>query len=94
MGSKQCFYFKKMLSDAKVNVQLTRCVLDSGLVGDPNPSGQFQSQLKPAVIKLEQTSVWAQKAVVSSCKKVLEDMEGAAAVWEETMDQASPDKKW
>ena len=67
------------------------------LVGDLNPSGQFKQQLKPAAIsvdQLRQTAVWAQKAVVSSCRKVLEDNEIAVSVWEETMQQASDEKRW
>ena len=44
--------------------------------------------------QLRQTSVWAQKAVVVSCKKVLQDAEIAEAVWSETMDQAGADKQW
>ena len=67
------------------------------LVGDLDPSGQFPSQFKPAALdveQLKQTAKWAQKAVVSSCRKVAEDPEIAAAVWEETIEQTLPGKQW
>ncbi len=67
------------------------------LIGDLNASGQFQPQLKPAGLskqQLRQTSVWAQQAVVGSCKRVLEDKEVAQSVWDETMSQASEDRRW
>ena len=38
--------------------------------------------------------MWAQRAVVGSCRRVLEDPEVAAAVWQETIEQAAEDKRW
>eukprot|EP00438_Fugacium_kawagutii_P021791 Skav200329 [mRNA] locus=scaffold2835:13658:14452:+ [translate_table: standard] len=67
------------------------------LVGDIEPSGQFQDQWKPASLdkeQLRQTAKWAQKAVKSSCRSVGEDEEIACAVWQETLEQAEEDKRW
>ena len=43
------------------------------------------------VEQLRQTAVWAQKAVISLCKKVLQAAEIAEAVWKETLEQANAD---
>ena len=99
LQSKRLLLFKEMLKDAGVVDATLMDEMCDGfrLIGDLSPSGQFQPQLKPAVLSIEQlkqTAVWAQKAVVSSCKKVLEDPEIALAVWEETLDQASEEKRW
>ena len=99
MASKRLLLFKEMLSDAGVNDPRLFDELCSGfkLVGDLLPSGQFKPQWKPAALgveQLRQTAVWAQKAVVGSCRRVLEDREIAEAVWAETMEQAAPDKLW
>eukprot|EP00435_Cladocopium_sp_Y103_P006698 s4577_g2.t1 len=99
MCSKRLLLFKEMLSDAGVNDPNLFSEMCSGfkLVGDLLPSGQFQQQWKPAVLgveQLKQTAVYSQKAVVASCKRVLEDPDIARAVWDETMEQAAPDKAW
>jgi hypothetical protein len=99
LESKRLLLFREMLDDAGVKDEYLFQDLCSGfrLVGDINASGQFTQQFKPAILgveQLRQTAVWAQKAVVSSCKMILEDMEVAQAVWEETMEQASPEKGW
>ncbi|CAL1131315.1 unnamed protein product [Cladocopium goreaui] len=99
LRSKKLLLFKEMLTDAGVNDATLVDEMCDGfrLVGDLNPSGQFKQQLKPAAIsvdQLRQTALWAQKAVVSSCRKVLEDNEIAVAVWEETMQQASDEQRW
>ena len=90
---------KEMLKDAGVtDATLMDEMYDRfRLVGDLAASGQFQPQFKPAVLsmdQLKQTAVWAQKAVVSSCKRILEDKKMAVAVWEETIDQTALDKQW
>jgi hypothetical protein len=92
MKSKRLLLFKEMLQDAGVKDEGLFGELCTGFrVGDLAPSGQFQQQFKPAlgVEQLRQTASWAQKAVVASCRKVLQDREIAEAVWNETMDQAS-----
>eukprot|EP00435_Cladocopium_sp_Y103_P030693 s2267_g7.t1 len=99
MDSKRLLLFKEMLKDAGVNDQTLFQEMHTGfkLVGDLMPSGQFQQQWKPAALgmeQLKQTSVWAQKAVVSSCKRVLEDPEIADAVWNEAIEQAAEGKAW
>eukprot|EP00435_Cladocopium_sp_Y103_P059062 s2761_g21.t1 len=99
MSSKRLLLFKEMLDDAGVKDALLFDELCNGfrLVGDLLPSGQFPQQWKPAVLgveQLRQTSVWARKAVVSSCRRVLEDMEIATSVWNETLEQADPEKGW
>ena len=99
LRSKKLLLFREMLTDAGVNDATLVDEMCDGfrLVGDLNPSGQFKQQLKPAAIsvdQLRQTALWAQKAVVSSCRKVLEDNEIAVSVWEETMQQASDEKRW
>eukprot|EP00435_Cladocopium_sp_Y103_P026862 s4451_g6.t1 len=95
MGSKRVLLFKEMLQDAGVNDEhlSAKCAM----VSDWLPSGQFQPQWKPATLgveQLRQTAGWSQKAVVASCKRVLEDEEIAAAVWAETLEQAEADKCW
>ena len=99
MKSKRLLVFKEMLAEAGIKDETLFDEMRQGfrLVGDLPPSGQFQQQFKPAVLgveQLRQTSVWAQKAVVASCKKVLQDVEIAEAIWSETMDQAGDDKQW
>eukprot|EP00435_Cladocopium_sp_Y103_P006564 s4728_g2.t1 len=88
-----------MLADAHVDdPNLFQDICDGfRLVGDIQPSGQFQRQLKPAslhVEQLRQTAMWAQKAVVSSCRKCSDDLEVARAVWSETVEQSLEDKQW
>ena len=99
MESKRLILFREMLTDAGVEDKSLFSELCSGfrLVGDIDASGHFTKQFKPAVLgveQLQQTAIWAQKAVASSCKRILKDMEVARAVWTETMEQASPDKAW
>ena len=99
MATKRLLLFKEMMADAGVAGPLLFEELCNGfrLVGDLSPSGQFPPQWKPAVLGIEQlrqTAVWAQRAVVGSCKRVLEDPEIAAAVWQETVEQAAEDKRW
>ena len=99
LQSKRLLLFKEMLKDAGVVDQALFEEVCSGfrLVGDLSPSGQFPSQWKPAALgveQLQQTAIWAQRAVVGSCRRVLEDAEIANAVWQETMEQAAPDKRW
>ena len=96
---KRLLLFNEMLKDAKVDDPHLFDEVCNGfrLIGDLNASGQFQPQLKPAGLskqQLRQTSVWAQQAVVGSCKRVLEDKEVAQSVWDETMSQASEDRRW
>lgn len=74
MKSKRLLLFKEMLDDAGVcDEKLFRDMTDGfKLIGDRDPSGQFQSQWKPASLssdQLAQTAKWAQPAVVSSCKR-------------------------
>ena len=99
MATKRLLLFKEMMADAGVVDPLLFEELCNGfrLVGDLSPSGQFPPQWKPAVLGIEQlrqTAVWAQRAVVGSCRRVLEDPEVAAAVWQETIEQAAEDKRW
>eukprot|EP00435_Cladocopium_sp_Y103_P071030 s612_g36.t1 len=99
LASKRLLLFKEMLSDAQVDDRELFDDMCRGfrLVGDIQPSGQFQQQLKPASIHVEQlrqTAMWAQKAVVASCRKCSEDLEIAQAVWDETMEQCREDKQW
>ena len=99
MKSKRLLLFKEMLRDAGVVDEELCKDMSEGfkLVGDLNPSGQFQSQWKPAMMSSEQllqTAKWAQRAVVHSCKRVLEDNEIATSVWVESLAQASEDKQW
>ena len=99
MATKRLLLFKEMMADAGVADPLLFEELCNGfrLVGDLSPSGQFPPQWKPAVLGIEQlrqTAIWAQRAVVGSCKRVLEDSEIAAAVWQETVEQAAEDKRW
>eukprot|EP00435_Cladocopium_sp_Y103_P006271 s3880_g2.t1 len=99
LASKRLLLFKEMLIDAQVDDPELFHDICSGfkLVGDIQPSGQFQKQLKPAslhVEQLRQTAMWAQKAVVASCKKCSEDPEVARAVWDETLEQCMEDKQW
>eukprot|EP00435_Cladocopium_sp_Y103_P029262 s1712_g7.t1 len=63
-------------------------LLDSG---DLPISGQFEAQ---GIEQLRQTAIWAQKAVVASCGKHVEDLEAAQSVRDETIEQASEDKQW
>ena len=99
LASKRLLLFKEMLQDAGVDDPgLFEDVRDGfRLVGDLKPSGQFQPQWRPAslgVEQLRQTAIWAQQAVIASCKKCAEDEEMAQAVWNDTMDQTAPDKQW
>ena len=99
MRSKRLLLFREMLNDAGIKDETLFEEVCNGfkLVGDLAPSGQFQQQWKPATLGIEQlrqTAVWAQKAVVASCKKVLQDPEVAEAVWHETLEQAGKDKQW
>ena len=96
--SKRLLLFKEMLKDAGVSDEaLFQDMVDGfRLIGDVNPSGQFQSKWKRASLssdQLAQTAKWAQRGVVSSCKRVLEDEEIAVSVWEESMAQAGSDKQ-
>eukprot|EP00435_Cladocopium_sp_Y103_P025006 s735_g6.t1 len=98
MKSKRILLFQEMLSDAGITDATLVDEMCDGfrLVGDLHPSGQLQPQLKPALLSVEQlpqTAIWSQKAVVSSCKKVLEDKEIATAVWQETLEQAADEKR-
>lgn len=99
LASKRLLLFKEMMMDAKVEDAELFNDLCNGfkLVGDLKPSGQFQPQWKPAsldVEQLRQTAVWAQRAVISSCRKCSEDPEIATAVWDETIEQTLQDKQW
>ena len=99
LASKRLLLFKEMMKDAEVEDSELFHDLCNGfkLVGDLKPSGQFQPQWKPAsldVEQLRQTAVWAQRAVISSCKKCSEDLEIATAVWDETVEQTLQDKQW
>ena len=99
LKAKRLLLFKEMIDDAGLKDQTLVDEMCSGftLVGDLGCSGQFQSQFKPAMIsvdQLQQTASWAQKAVVASCRRVLEDVEVARAVWDETLEQAADDKRW
>ena len=99
LASKRLLLFKELLSDANVEDPTLFQELCEGfrLVGDIQPSGQFQPQLKPAslhVEQLKQTAVWAQKAVVASCKRGSDDPVVAQSVWDETMEQCMDDKQW
>jgi hypothetical protein len=73
MASKRLLLFKEMMDDAGVQDKELFSDMCNGfrLVGDLQPSGQFQQQWKPAALgveQLQQTALWAQKAVVSSCQ--------------------------
>ena len=99
LEQKRLLLFKEMLEDACVGDSTLFDDMCSGfrLVGDLSPSGQFPHQLKPAALgveQLKQTAVWAQRAVIGSCKRVLEDEEIAATIWQETLEQAADDKRW
>eukprot|EP00435_Cladocopium_sp_Y103_P059286 s1864_g21.t1 len=99
MASKRLLLFKEMMHDAGVQDDSLFQEMCSGfkLVGDLQPSGQFEPQWKPAALgveQLRQTAVWAQKAVVASCSKQADDMEVAVSVWEETLEQAAAEKGW
>ena len=96
---KRLLLFREMLNDAKVEDPHLFDEVCNGfrLIGNLSPSGQFQPHWKPAGLstqQLRQTSLWAQQAVVGSCKRVLEDAEVARAVWDETLSQAADDKMW
>ena len=96
---KRLLLFKEMLIDARVDDMHLFDEVCNGfkLIGDLNCSGQFQPQWKPAGLstaQLKQTSLWAQQSVVGSCKRVLDDPEVAQSVWDETISQASEDRKW
>lgn len=99
LATKRLLLFKEMMSDAGVEDQQLFDDMRNGfrLVGDLQPSGQFQPQWKPASLDIEQlkqTSFWPQHAVISSCRKGLDDMEMAQAVWDETIEQTLQDKQW
>lgn len=99
LATKRLLLFREMLVEAGVDDPQLFDDLRFGfrLVGDLQPSGQFQPQWKPAsldVEQLKQTAVWAQRAVIASCRKGLDDLEMAQAVWDETMVQTMPDKQW
>lgn len=99
LKNKRLLLFKEMLNDAGVCDEKLYKDMTEGfkLVGDINPSGQFNSQWKPAMLssdQLAQTAKWAQRAVVASCKRVLEDKEVAESVWNESVEQAGVDKQW
>ena len=99
MKSKRLLLFKEMMAEAGLCDEGLFEEMKDGfrLVGDLAPSGQFQQQFKPAALGIEQlrqTAKWSQKAVVASCRKVLQDSEIAQAVWPETLEQASEEKRW
>jgi hypothetical protein len=99
LQSKRLLLFQEMLHDAGVQDDTLFSDMCNGfrLVGDLQPSGQFQSQWRQAslgVEQLRQTAIWAQRAVVSSCKKKADDREVAEAVWAETLEQCAEDKQW
>ena len=71
MASKRLLLFKEMMQDAGVPDENLFADMCSGfkLVGDLDPSGQFPHQFKPAALdveQLQQTALWAQKAVLSN----------------------------
>ena len=98
LSSKRLLLFRETLHDAGVedeNLFKDICV-GFRLVGNIEPSGQFQTQWKPSALgveQLKQTALWAQHAVVGECKKIAADPEIAQAVWEETLEQAASDKR-
>lgn len=99
LASKRLLLFKEMLDDAGIeDTKLFDDVCNGfRLIGDIEPSGQFSRQWRPAIVgreQLRQTALWSQKAVLSSCRMVGDDPEIAEAVWAETLEQASSDKRW
>ena len=92
MRPKRILLFQKMMDDAGVvDAQLCeemKCGFR--LVGQLVSSGQFRPRFKPAEISVEElrrSSKWAKHAVNGSCKRVGDNKEVAAAVWEETLNQ-------
>ena len=99
LKSKRLLLFKEMMVDAGVQEHALFADMCNGfrLVGDLQPFGQFMQQLKPALLgveQLRQTAIWAQKAVISSCKRRSDDMDMAQSVWDETIEQTQDDKRW
>ena len=87
-----------MLRDAGVSDEALFQDMVEGfkLIGDLNPSGQFQSSGNLTACPL---TSWprlpnGRSTVVSSCKRVLEDNEIAVSVWEESIAQAALDNQW
>ena len=99
MKSKRLLLFKEMLQDASIEDPSLFDEMCNGfkLVGNLESSGQFLQKWKPATVGVDQlkmTAKWAQRAVVNSCRGVLEDREVAVAVWEKTMEQVASQKGW
>eukprot|EP00435_Cladocopium_sp_Y103_P001953 s3084_g1.t1 len=92
MSTKRLLLFRRMMEDAGIVDERLFEELKNGfrLTGQLEASGQFKPRFKPAELSVEElrkTSKWAKAAVVGSCKRVAENSEVAAAVWEETMVQ-------
>ena len=92
LESKRLLLFQEMAQEAGVGDETLFDELKSGfgLTGRMPPSNQFPAKLKPATIsvsQLKESSVWARKAIHASCRRVGNDPEIAAAVYEETMKQ-------
>lgn len=92
MQPKRILLFQRMMEDAGI-VDCKLCEeLRSGfpLTGQLESSGQFKPRFKPAELSVEElrrTSKWARHAAAGSCKRVGEDREVAAAVWDENIAQ-------
>ena len=92
LEGKRLLLFKEMALEAGVGDETLFDELTAGfgLTGRMPPSNQFPAKLKPATISVQQlreSSVWARKAIHASCRRVGNDPEIAAAVYEETMQQ-------
>eukprot|EP00435_Cladocopium_sp_Y103_P023589 s953_g5.t1 len=86
------FFLQQMMEDAGVVDENLFAELCNGfrLTGHLGASGQFRPRFKPAgmsVDELRRTSKWARHAIEGSCKRVAENPEVAAAVWDETVSQ-------
>ena len=92
LENKRLLLFKEMAAEAGVGDEHLFQELVEGfkLTGEMTQSRQFQTQLKPAMISVQQlrdSSVWPRKMIHASCRRVGADPEIARAVYEETQQQ-------
>ncbi|CAJ1445746.1 unnamed protein product [Effrenium voratum] len=99
LAKKQLLLFKRLCEDAGIDDEFPFRDLCEGfkLVGQLEPSGQFRSKLRLASMsaeELQKTAPFAQACIEQECRKVLLDPEVAAAVWKESVEQATDGSGW
>ena len=92
LAPKRLLLFREMAAEANVGDDglFDEIVSGFSLTGEMPESGRFPSKLKPAMIsvqQLQESTVWAKKMILQSCRRVGSDIEIATAVFDETQQQ-------